>query len=288
MRFGIGASDPRVRVGVTIFLTLGTGTGSAIFNDGVLVPNSELGHMEIRGKDAERRSAAAARVRRGESWKYWAGDLDEHLKSIDRILWPRFFILGGGVSKQGDRFIPRLTCRPPVMAATLRNEAGIVGAALLAGDTLPRSRRTRAARPSRPWARRRYARSRSGFSTDDEPDTTRLSPATSRRSSGGLASYFPGPVTTARAKIPSRRRSATVRPSIGPPGSDLELLHREGELAVRQRRIDEVGDPRPERQLGDPPAGHRVGRHDPVGARLEHFRLAAVGVGPADEEDRPG
>ena len=134
MRFGIGASDPRVRVGVTIFLTLGTGTGSAIFNDGVLVPNSELGHMEIRGKDAERRSAAAARIRRGESWKYWAGDLDEHLKAIDRILWPRFFILGGGVSKAGDRFIPRLTCRPPVMAATLRNEAGIVGAALLAGD----------------------------------------------------------------------------------------------------------------------------------------------------------
>lgn len=134
MRFGIGASDPRVRIGVTVFLTLGTGTGSAVFNDGVLVPNSELGHMEIRGKDAERRSAAAARIRRGESWKYWTGDLDEHLKAIDRILWPRFFILGGGVSKQGPRFIPRLTCRPPVMAATLRNEAGIVGAALLAGD----------------------------------------------------------------------------------------------------------------------------------------------------------
>jgi polyphosphate glucokinase len=134
MRYGIGLTDPRVRVGVTIFLTLGTGTGSAIFNDGVLVPNSELGHMEIRGRDAERRSAAAARVRRGESWKFWTGDLDEHLKAIDKILWPRFFILGGGVSKQGARFIPRLTCRPPVMAATLRNEAGIVGAALLAGD----------------------------------------------------------------------------------------------------------------------------------------------------------
>jgi polyphosphate glucokinase len=134
MRYGIGATDPRMRQGVTCFLTLGTGTGSAIFNDGILVPNTELGHMEIRGRDAERRSAAAARVRRGESWKYWAGDLDEHLKAIDRILWPRFFILGGGVSKQGAKFIPRLTCRPPVMAATLRNEAGIVGAALLAAD----------------------------------------------------------------------------------------------------------------------------------------------------------
>jgi polyphosphate glucokinase len=90
--------------------------------------------MEIRGKDAERRSAAVARIRRGESWKYWAGDLDEHLKAIDRILWPRFFILGGGISKVPDKFIPRLTCRPPVMAATLRNEAGIVGAALLGED----------------------------------------------------------------------------------------------------------------------------------------------------------
>jgi polyphosphate glucokinase len=87
-----------------------------------------------RGREGSGRPAAAARVRRGESWKFWAGDLDEHLKAIDKILWPRFFILGGGVSKQGPRFIPRLTCRPPVMAATLRNEAGIVGAALLAGD----------------------------------------------------------------------------------------------------------------------------------------------------------
>jgi polyphosphate glucokinase len=134
IRFGVGATDPKVRRGVVLFLTLGTGVGSALFNDGVLVPSTELGHMEIRGKDAEWRSAASARVRRGESWKGWAEDLDEHLKAMDRILWPRMFILGGGVSKQGDRFIPRLTCRPPVVAAALRNEAGIVGAALLAVD----------------------------------------------------------------------------------------------------------------------------------------------------------
>ena len=90
--------------------------------------------MEIRGRDAERRSAAAARIRRGISWKAWAQDLDEHLQAIDRLFWPRMIILGGGVSKQADRFIPRLTCRPPVLAATLRNEAGIVGAALLAAE----------------------------------------------------------------------------------------------------------------------------------------------------------
>jgi polyphosphate glucokinase len=134
LRFGIGLTDPDVRHGVVIFLTLGTGVGSAVFNSGVLVPNTELGHMEIRGKDAEWRSAAIARIRRGESWKGWAEDLDEHLKAIDRLFWPRMFILGGGVSKQSDRFVPRLTCRPPVRPATLRNEAGIVGAALLAAD----------------------------------------------------------------------------------------------------------------------------------------------------------
>jgi polyphosphate glucokinase len=134
IRYGVGATDPSVRRGVVLFLTLGTGVGSALFNDGVLVPNTELGHMEIRGKDAEWRSSAAARIRRGESWKGWAEDLDEHLKAIDKLFSPHLFILGGGVSKAGARFIPRLACRPRVIAATLRNEAGIVGAALLAAD----------------------------------------------------------------------------------------------------------------------------------------------------------
>ena len=93
-------------------LTLGTGLGSGMFNDGVLVPNTELGHMEIRGRDAERRSAAVARIRRGLSWKAWAADLDEHLHAIDKLFWPNLIILGGGVSKNADKFIPRLTVRP--------------------------------------------------------------------------------------------------------------------------------------------------------------------------------
>jgi polyphosphate glucokinase len=130
MRFGAGAGKD----GVVLMLTLGTGVGSALFNDGRLVPNTELGHMEIRGRDAERRSAAAARTRRGLSWKAWTADLDEHLHAIDRILWPGLFILGGGVSKRADRFIPRLTVRPPVVPATLENDAGIVGAALAAAE----------------------------------------------------------------------------------------------------------------------------------------------------------
>jgi polyphosphate glucokinase len=130
MRFGAGAG-----VSGTVFvLTLGTGLGSALFSNGRLVPNTELGHMEIRGRDAERRSAAAARIRRGLSWKAWAGDLDEHLLAIDKLFWPKLLILGGGVSKNAVRFLPYLTVRPEVVPAQLRNDAGIVGAAMAAAE----------------------------------------------------------------------------------------------------------------------------------------------------------
>jgi polyphosphate glucokinase len=128
MRFGGGKGQP----GVVIFLTLGTGVGSGVFVDGKLVPNTEFGQMEIRGRPAERRSAAAARVRRGLSWKAWAADLDEHLGRIEDLMWPRLMILGGGVSKNADKFIPRLQRRAPVVAAQLRNDAGIIGAAIVA------------------------------------------------------------------------------------------------------------------------------------------------------------
>jgi polyphosphate glucokinase len=130
MRFGAGIGER----GVVFVLTLGTGLGSGMFNDGVLVPNTELGHMEIRGRDAERRSAAVARTRRGLSWKAWASDLDEHLHAIDKLFSPNLIILGGGVSKNADKFIPRLTVRPRVVPALLRNDAGIVGAAMAAAE----------------------------------------------------------------------------------------------------------------------------------------------------------
>jgi polyphosphate glucokinase len=136
MRYGAGAG----KGGVVLILTLGTGVGSALFVDGRLVPNTELGHMEIRGRDAERRSAAVARTKRGLSWKAWTADLDEHLQAIDRILWPSLIIVGGGVSKRADRFLPRLTARPPIVPATLQNDAGIVGAALAAVERVPPTR----------------------------------------------------------------------------------------------------------------------------------------------------
>lgn len=130
MRFGVGAGRP----GTVIFLTLGTGVGSGVFIDGTLVPNTEFGQMEIRGRPAERRSASAARTRKGLSWKAWAMDLDEHLQRIEDLMWPTLFILGGGVSKNADKFIPRLSRRTPVVAAELRNDAGIIGAAIVAAE----------------------------------------------------------------------------------------------------------------------------------------------------------
>jgi polyphosphate glucokinase len=139
MRFGIGAG----KSGTVIFLTLGTGVGSGVFVDGILVPNTEFGQMEIRGRPAERRSASVARTRRGLSWKAWAQDLDEHLQRIEDLMWPSLFILGGGVSKNADRFIPRLTCRTPVVAAALRNDAGIIGAAIVAAEGFADAKTTR-------------------------------------------------------------------------------------------------------------------------------------------------
>jgi polyphosphate glucokinase len=127
MRFGAGYG----KRGVVIVLTLGTGVGSGIFVDGRLVPNTELGHMEVNGKDAERRSSANARVRRALSWKAWAEDLDDHLKAIDILFSPNLIILGGGVSKKADRFLPFIKTTGPLVAAQLRNEAGIVGAAMV-------------------------------------------------------------------------------------------------------------------------------------------------------------
>ena len=135
MRFGIGAGRP----GVVVLLTLGTGVGSAVFVDGKLVPNTEFGQMEIRGRPAERRSASVARTRRGLSWKAWAQDLDEHLIRIDELIWPELIILGGGVSKNADKYVPRLTVRPPVVPAQLRNDAGIIGAAVIAAESAERA-----------------------------------------------------------------------------------------------------------------------------------------------------
>ncbi len=127
MRFGAG----RNRDGVVLMITLGTGIGVAMFNDGRLVPNLELGHIEIEGEDAETRAADSAREREDLSWKKWAKRVDKYLSTLEKLLWPDLFIIGGGVSKEWDKFSPFLErVHVEILPAEMRNQAGIVGAAL--------------------------------------------------------------------------------------------------------------------------------------------------------------
>jgi polyphosphate glucokinase len=117
-----------------VLLTLGTGIGSAVLHDGVLLPNTELGHLEIRGKEAEQRAAAAVRERHGLSWQEWASRLSEVITVVDRLFSPDLVLLGGGVSRKAGKFIPLLDVRPPVRAAALENRAGVIGAAVVAAE----------------------------------------------------------------------------------------------------------------------------------------------------------
>lgn len=130
IRYGAGKDVQ----GVVLMLTLGTGIGSAIFHDLILLPNTELGHLELDGKDAERTAAASVKDRKKLSWKKYAKRLDAYLDLVERALWPDLIILGGGISKEPDKFVPRLHTRAPVVAASMGNNAGIVGAALYAAE----------------------------------------------------------------------------------------------------------------------------------------------------------
>ncbi|WP_167139508.1 polyphosphate--glucose phosphotransferase [Diaminobutyricimonas sp. TR449] len=118
--------------GLVIMTTLGTGIGSAFVYNGTLVPNSELGHLEIDGFDAEERAANSAREREDLSWDDWAKRLQRYYSHVEALFSPSLFIVGGGVSKNQDQFLPLLKLRTPIVAATLRNNAGILGAAALA------------------------------------------------------------------------------------------------------------------------------------------------------------
>jgi polyphosphate glucokinase len=118
--------------GLVILTTLGTGIGTAIFNRGVLVPNSELGHLEIDGVDAETVAASSAKTRENLSYEEWAARLQVYYRRLEDLLWPDLIVVGGGVSKDSDEFLPLLDIRTPIIPATLKNKAGIIGAAVLA------------------------------------------------------------------------------------------------------------------------------------------------------------
>ncbi len=120
--------------GLVILTTLGTGIGSAFLLDGKLMPNSELGHLEIDGHDAEQRAAQSAKERENLSYPEWAKRLQRYYSHVEGLFWPDLFVVGGGISKSSDRFLPLLDLRTPIIPAKLRNSAGIVGAAWLARE----------------------------------------------------------------------------------------------------------------------------------------------------------
>lgn len=126
MTFGAGRGQP----GTVIMITLGTGIGTAIFHRGHLLPNTEFGHLEVKGEDAEFRASDAARQREELSWKKYAKRLTRYFNELEKLFWPDLFIIGGGISKESEKYLPLLTIDTPIITAQMLNQAGIVGAAL--------------------------------------------------------------------------------------------------------------------------------------------------------------
>ncbi len=127
-RYGAGKDKD----GVVVLLTFGTGIGSALIHNGILLPNTEFGHLDVDGKEAEHRAASSVRERKGWSYKKWAKQVTKVLIAYENAFWPDLFIAGGGVSRKADKWLPLLENRTPIVAAALQNTAGIVGAAMAA------------------------------------------------------------------------------------------------------------------------------------------------------------
>jgi polyphosphate glucokinase len=132
VRYGAG----RGHKGLVVVVTWGTGIGTALIYDGQLIPNSELGHIEVDGHEAEKRAAASVMKRKGLTWEQWADRASQYLQTLERLVWPELFIFGGGISKKPDAWVSLIECRTPFVIASLSNNAGIVGAALVAHESL--------------------------------------------------------------------------------------------------------------------------------------------------------
>lgn len=128
VRYGAGKG----KMGTVLVITLGTGIGSAFIFDGKLVPNAELGHLEIDGQDAETKASAVARERDGLDWEEYAVRLQRYFSHVEFLFSPELFIVGGGISKRSSEYLPSLELRTPIIPAQLKNHAGIVGGALQA------------------------------------------------------------------------------------------------------------------------------------------------------------
>ncbi|MBA0044879.1 polyphosphate--glucose phosphotransferase [Mycobacteroides sp. LB1] len=127
-RYGAGKDQS----GVIVLLTFGTGIGSAVLHNGILLPNTEFGHIEVDGMEAEHRAASSIKEKNEWSYKQWAPEVTKVLVAVENAVWPDLFIVGGGISRKAEKWVPLLTNRTPVVAAALQNSAGIVGAAMAA------------------------------------------------------------------------------------------------------------------------------------------------------------
>jgi polyphosphate glucokinase len=125
-RYGAGKDN----TGLIVLLTFGTGIGSAVIHNGVLLPNTEFGHLEVGGKEAEHRAASSVKERKEWNYQRWTEEVTKVLVAVENAIWPDLFIAGGGISRKADRWIPMLKNRVPVVPAALLNSAGIVGAAM--------------------------------------------------------------------------------------------------------------------------------------------------------------
>ncbi|AKK11264.1 polyphosphate--glucose phosphotransferase [Corynebacterium uterequi] len=132
----VAFGDDLARQGAVIFLTLGTGIGSAFICDGVLFPNTEIGHLIVNGDEAEHQAASSAKDREELSYKKWAKRVDLVLHEYERLFFPSAFVIGGGISRKHEKWMPLLTVETPVVPAQLRNTAGIVGAAMAVSQHL--------------------------------------------------------------------------------------------------------------------------------------------------------
>jgi polyphosphate glucokinase len=125
LRYGAARGVP----GTVLLLTLGTGIGSALFVDGRLVPNTELGHIQVAGREAEKRASGRAKIDGSLSWDAWAGELNLVLNELHALLWPDLIVLCGGITEEPEKFMDKLHCEARLCVGALRAEAGIVGAA---------------------------------------------------------------------------------------------------------------------------------------------------------------
>ena len=120
--------------GLVLLATLGTGIGSALIQDGVLIPNSEFGHLEMNGGDAEQQASSGAKEREGLSYKQWIPIIEQYFQMVEGLIWPDLIVVGGGISKDAHKFLPHLRLKSKIVPAEHRNKAGIIGAARLASQ----------------------------------------------------------------------------------------------------------------------------------------------------------